>query len=221
MSSQRNARVAPDERAQEIVSATRNLFSTRGILKTSFSDIAKEVGVARGLIYHYFPDKDSLINAVLTEHIDEFVQEVQVWDSGREVGNIDKALRDCIALLRRQLRSMDPMSTELQRVENTGLYNRFLHRAVTAIVDCLQVTTVEAYAARHHIEINHVRETFYVLIYGLVGLARNNPAIGDDTLIDITRQVLRLPASASTKPDVSRETPAIVEKPDEEVNRTN
>jgi len=210
MSSQRNARVAPDERAQEIVSATRNLFSTRGILKTSFSDIAKEVGVARGLI-----------NAVLTEHIDEFVQEVQVWDSGREVGNIDKALRDCIALLRRQLRSMDPMSTELQRVENTGLYNRFLHRAVTAIVDCLQVTTVEAYAARHHIEINHVRETFYVLIYGLVGLARNNPAIGDDTLIDITRQVLRLPASASTKPDVSRETHAIVGKHDEEVNRTN
>lgn len=90
------------------------------------------------------------------------------------------------------------MHTELQRVENTGLYNRFLHRAVTAIVDCLELTTIEAYAARHKIEISHVRETFYVLIYGLVGLSRNNPAVGDDVLIDITRQILRLPPARLT-----------------------
>ncbi|WP_435298891.1 TetR/AcrR family transcriptional regulator [Timonella sp. A28] len=191
----RALRIDPDERAQEIVNATRLLFATRGIAKTSFTDIAREIGVARGLIYHYFPDKDALITAVLDQYVAEFVQAVRRWDAAREVGNIDKALVDCIALFRSQLRTMNPMHTELQRIENTGLYNRFLHQAVTAIVDCLQLTTIEAYAQRHRIEISHVRETFYVLIYGLVGLARNNPAISDNVLVDITRQVLHLPAS--------------------------
>lgn len=186
-------RFAPDERSAEITAAARTLFATRGIAKTSFTDVAREVGVARGLIYHYFPDKDALVTAVLDQHVARFVTSVQEWDGAREPGNINKALVDCISLLRSHLRSMNPMHTELQRVENTGLYNRFLHQAVTAIVDCLQLTTIEAYAKLHRIEISHVRETFYVLIYGLVGLARNNPAVGDDVLIDITRQVLRLP----------------------------
>lgn len=198
MTSPRNTRISPDERTSEIVEAAKLLFTTRGILKTTFTDIAKEVGVARGLVYHYFPNKDALINAVLSDHISQFVLAVREWDAARELGNIDKALKDCIAVFRTQMRGMDPLHSELTRVENTGLYNRFLHRAVTAIVDCLEVTTIEAYAARHEIEIVHVRETFYVLIYGLVGLARNNSAISDQVLIDITRQVLRMPSGGDT-----------------------
>lgn len=198
MADAKNNRISPDQRAAEIVNAARLLFATRGILKTTFTDIAKHLGIARGLVYHYFPDKDALINAVLTQHIDQFVGAVREWDEAREVGNIDKALRDCITVFRTQMREMNPLHTELIRVENTGLYNRFLDRAVNAIVDCLEVTTIEAYAARHKIDIMHVRETFYVLIYGLVGLARNNPAINDQVLIDITRQVLHMPAEVTT-----------------------
>ncbi|ACV10172.1 TetR/AcrR family transcriptional regulator [Jonesia denitrificans] len=197
-STSRAPRTAPDERMRDITNAARRLFATRGIARTSFTDLAREVKVARGLIYHYFPDKDAIVDAVLADYISEFVRAVEEWDAAREPGNIDKALKDCITVFRTHMRSMDPMHTELQRVENTGLYNRFLHRAVTAIVDCLELTTIEAYAARHKIEISHVRETFYVLIYGLVGLSRNNPAVGDDVLIDITRQILRLPPARLT-----------------------
>lgn len=91
-------RSAPDERAAEIVTAAQQLFATRGILKTTFTDIARHVGIARGLVYHYFPDKDALINAVLTDHIDQFVAAVRAWDEKREPGNINKALRDCISV---------------------------------------------------------------------------------------------------------------------------
>lgn len=200
MAGKSHQRIAPQERAGEITEAARHLFATRGIQKTNFTDVSRELGVARGLIYHYFPDKEALVNAVLAVHIEEFVEAVRQWDAAREVGNIDKALRDCIAMFRVRMHELDPLHDELARVENTGVYNRFLHRAVTAIVDCLEETTIEAYAAHHKVEISHVRETFYVLIYGLVGLARNNPAIGDGVLIDITRQALRLPAAGSGGP---------------------
>ncbi len=184
----------PTERRDEIVAAARTLFRERGISATSFTDVARHVGVARGLIYHYFPDKDALVDVVLEQYVAEFVASVAAWDAAREPGNIDRALIDCIAVFRHHLRTTsDPLREDLQRIEHAGIYNRFLDRAVRAVVDCFQATTVQAYARQHKIELEHVYETFYVLVYGLVGFVRNNPQASDDVLVTIVRQALYLP----------------------------
>ncbi|WP_024287451.1 TetR/AcrR family transcriptional regulator [Cellulomonas sp. KRMCY2] len=183
---------APDVRKDEIVAAARALFAERGIAKTSISDVAERAGITRGLVYHYFVDKDTLVDVVLEEYIAEFVESIRRWDAEREVGNIDKALTDCIEVFRRHLQGRDSLGTDLPRIENAGLYNRFVDRAVRAIVDCLSTSTVEAYARRHRIEIVHVYETFYVLVHGLIGLARSRPDIDDAVLVAIVRQTLRL-----------------------------
>ena len=188
----RNPRTAPEVRSEEITAAARGLFSEKGIGRTSIKDVAERAGIARGLVYYYFPDKDALVDAVFESYAEEFAEAVRVWDAQREVGNIDKALIDCIALFRSHLQPADPLRDDLQRVENARLYNRFLDRAVRAIVDCLEVTTIEAYAGRHRIRIQNVPETFYVLIYGLVGLVRNNPDTEDRVLVSIVRQALHL-----------------------------
>lgn len=189
----------PAERRDEIVATARALFRERGISATSFTDVARRVGVARGLIYHYFPDKDALVDHVLEEYVGEFVASVREWDAAREPGNIDQALLDCIAVFRRHLKTTtDPLREDLQRIENAGIYNRFLDRAVRAIVDCLQATTVEAYARKHKIELVYVYETFYVLVYGLVGYVRNNPDTPDEVLVTIVRQALYLPGSSAS-----------------------
>lgn len=188
----RKQRIDPEVRAEEIIAAARALFSEKGIGRTSIKDVAERAGIARGLVYYYFPDKDALVDAVFESYAEEFAEAVRQWDAAREVGNIDKALVDCIALFRKHLHSEDPLRDDLQRVENARLYNRFLDHAVRAIVACLKVTTIEAYAARHRIRIEHVPETFYVLIYGLVGLVRNNPDTDDAVLVAIVRQALHM-----------------------------
>ena len=81
---------------------------------------------------------------------------------------------------------------QLPRFDDASLYVRFLDRAVDALIDTLEVTTIPAYAQRHTIEIQHVRETFHVLIHGLVALVRSHPDVGDDVLGDLVRQTLRL-----------------------------
>ena len=45
----------PEERKQEILETAIKLFSVNGFEKTSISDIAKEIGIAQGLCYRYFP----------------------------------------------------------------------------------------------------------------------------------------------------------------------
>lgn len=182
----------PDERREEILVATRQLFAERGIAKTTISDIAARVGITRGLVYHYFEDKDTLVDAILDAYVDEFVESVQEWDAARVDGDIEGALTGCIELFRRQLRPTDPLRAGLQRAENAAVYNQFVDRAVTAVVDCFSRTTVEAYARRHDIAIRHVRETFYVLVYGLIALVRAHPETEDRVLIGIIRQTLAL-----------------------------
>lgn len=44
------------------------LFARQGYRRTSFGDIAEEVGLSRPAIYHYFKNKDAVFNAV-TERI--------------------------------------------------------------------------------------------------------------------------------------------------------
>ena len=203
---------APDVRREEIVTAARELFAERGVRATTFNDVAERVGVTRGLVYHYAGDMPSLVDQVLETCIADFVADLRAWDAAREVGDIDGAVVECIALFRRNVptrrTSADggPVARPLPRLDDAGLYVRFLDRAVEALTDTLEATTIPAYAQRHAIEIRHVRETFQMLIYGLVALVRSHPETSDGVLADLVRQTLRL---APNDPGVSPRRPPL------------
>jgi AcrR family transcriptional regulator len=56
-------------RREQILKTALNLFAERGFDATSTRQIAKEVGVAEGLIFHYFPTKASLLTAILEDRL--------------------------------------------------------------------------------------------------------------------------------------------------------
>ncbi len=182
----------PEQRREHLVDAAERAYAERGISRTTVSDVARSAGVTRGLVYHYFPTTQDLLDAVLDRRVAAFAASVREWDDHRTVGDVEGALRDVVALFRAQTRSEDPLRADLHRVENAALYQRFVDRAVVAVVDTLQVTTVEAYSARHGLAIGHVRATFVVLVHGLVGLVRTEPDTPDDVLAALVRQTLRL-----------------------------
>ncbi|GMA34546.1 hypothetical protein GCM10025876_07500 [Demequina litorisediminis] len=210
----------PDERRDEIVSAARVLFATHGVHATTFQQIADHVGCTRGLVYHYAGSMPTLVDMVLAACVADFAADLREWDRLRVRGDIDGAVRDYIALFRRHLpgRSADgdadalgdPASAEaaaepasatgtarptplpVPRVDDAGLYVRYVDASVVALLEILETTTIPAYAERHRIEISHVRETFVVLLHGLIGLMRTQPEVSDDVLADLVRQTLRL-----------------------------
>jgi len=192
---------SPDVRREEILAAARELYATRGVRATTVQDLAKHVGVTRGLIYHYVGDMDSLVTHVLDSYIEQFTADVRSWDAHRTPGDIDGAVMGCIGLFRRYVPARGhhsaPVEMPLPRIDDAALYLRFMDRAVGALVDVLEQTTIPAYAAKHPIEIVHVRETFTALIHGLIALVRSQPNIHDDALAAIVRQTLRLAPSDS------------------------
>jgi AcrR family transcriptional regulator len=48
------------ERKHQLLEAAARLFSTKGYSSTRIADICAEAGVAKGLMYWYFPTKQSL-----------------------------------------------------------------------------------------------------------------------------------------------------------------
>jgi len=190
----------PERRRAELLDAAERAYAERGLSRTTVSDVARAAGVTRGLVYHYFPTTEDLLDAVLARRVEAFVASVRAWDDTRTVGDVEGALRDVIALFRAQTTPADPLRADLRRPENAALYQRFVDAAVAAVVDALQVTTVEAYSARHGLAIEHVRATFVVLVHGLVGLVRTEPEVPDAVLATLVRQTLRLDMVGRTLP---------------------
>jgi AcrR family transcriptional regulator len=67
-------KVVPEYRAQakaRIVEAAHTVFHRKGFGRTSLADIAREVGVSKGALYVYFPNKTALLQAVQTSSREE------------------------------------------------------------------------------------------------------------------------------------------------------
>jgi AcrR family transcriptional regulator len=59
------------DRERELVRATRALFDERGVQDAPIEEIARAVGIARGLIYRHFSSKEELYVLTVTDYLAE------------------------------------------------------------------------------------------------------------------------------------------------------
>ena len=59
------------ERERDLVRATRALFDERGMQEAPIEEIARAVGIARGLIYRHFSSKEELYVLTVTDYLAE------------------------------------------------------------------------------------------------------------------------------------------------------
>jgi AcrR family transcriptional regulator len=58
-------------RERDLIKATRELFDERGMQDAPIEEIARSVGIARGLIYRQFSSKEELYVLTVTDYLDE------------------------------------------------------------------------------------------------------------------------------------------------------
>ncbi len=86
MSSTR-AKAVPDRR-RAILDAAVRVFARQGFHACRVSDIADEAGVAYGLLYHYFPSKEEVLNTLFLERWGVMLETI------REVDRAPKPVRE-------------------------------------------------------------------------------------------------------------------------------
>src|SRR2546423_3519541 len=67
---------SPEDRRQEILDAAVQVFSEKGVSKSTVADIAATAGVAKGTVYLYFGSKEQLLGALRDRFVDDLLGHV-------------------------------------------------------------------------------------------------------------------------------------------------
>ncbi|GHO88927.1 TetR/AcrR family transcriptional regulator [Dictyobacter formicarum] len=57
-----------EDRREQILAAAISVFARKGFSRATNKDIAREAGITPGLIYHYFENKEALLNAIVENY---------------------------------------------------------------------------------------------------------------------------------------------------------
>jgi AcrR family transcriptional regulator len=118
-------RVLRRVRERELVRATRALFDERGSLEAPVEEIAKAVGIARGLIYRQFSSKDELYVLTVTDYLDELGGELEtaVAAGGTPEEQLERVARAYAAFCQRYPAFLDA-ALSLMHGPASALYER-------------------------------------------------------------------------------------------------
>ncbi len=184
-------RLAGDERRREILAAVREVSAEQGVSHLSVSAVTKAAGCTRSLFYHYFRDMDAAVAAVMDEAIEDFIAELETWNAQRVEGDIEGALDTVAPLFKRLVADGQELPNSLT-AGSGALFGGFLHNVVERVARYICDTTVVDFMRLHPLEIDHVYETFYTLIMGLLMYIRTHPDVPDETVKDIIASTLHI-----------------------------
>jgi TetR/AcrR family fatty acid metabolism transcriptional regulator len=90
------SRAASDKR-QLILDAAINVFARNGYHGSRVSDIAREAGIAYGLVYHYFKNKEEVLDTIFDEQWGAFLEAIEAIADG--AGDTEDKLLSVAALI--------------------------------------------------------------------------------------------------------------------------
>ena len=82
---------------QLILDAAVKVFADKGYHGSRVSDIASEAGIAYGLVYHYFKNKEEILDTIFEEHWSSFLEAVE--DIARTGASTEDKLLSVSALI--------------------------------------------------------------------------------------------------------------------------
>ena len=191
-------RLTGDERRREILDAVRTVSSELGVSHLSVSAVTKRTQVYG--VSEDFADMDAAVTAVMDEAIDGFISELERWNANRTVGDIEGALDTVAPLFKRLVASGHELPSTLTS-SSGALYGGFLHNVVQRVAQYICDTTVVDFVAHHELRIDHVYETFYTLIMGLLMYIRTHPDVPDETVKEIIASTLHIEGYTAKYPE--------------------
>ena len=117
-----SAKAPPVDRRRQILDAAIRVFARQGFHACRVSDIAREAGVAYGLVYHYFDSKEQILNELFAERWSLMLSAIEEVD-GRSIPAREKL--DAVAGFIIDSYRHDPELMKVIIVEVTRAANSF------------------------------------------------------------------------------------------------
>ena len=123
-----------DEKRGAILTNAATVFAEQGYDRASMAQVAEACGISKSLIYHYYPSKEALLNAILSDHLEGLLRLLTPLaaeghepenDLRRLVHALLDAYRGADAVHRLQLEAMGALTPE-QQASLTGTQRRIV-----------------------------------------------------------------------------------------------
>ena len=166
-----------------------NKKSTRGVATREVlrsNDTAKrsaEIVVAARELY----EEKGLARTSITD----FLEAMQHWHESQTALATDESLHSMVKIMRMVLFEKNTFRMALSTQENAALYLDFLNRFAAQGAEFM-VTHPMVEQTKYGEQSDHLYETFYVLIVGLVSYLRSHPDVEDEVLIDVVTRMLNI-----------------------------
>lgn len=135
---------------EKIIEVALKVFGKKGFFKTTVDDIAKAAGFAKGTLYLYFKDKESLYIATIDQHFKNainFLTEIEA-----KKGSPTKKMTDIASnfvLYMKQIRGSHPMFA----IESSNLSQKILKNIKPIIIrNLMQMTKIVSRIIKEGIE---------------------------------------------------------------------
>lgn len=87
-----------EDRRRQIRHAATKVFAKKGYHETRIADIAREAGVAYGLVYHYFKNKEEILASIFEGNWMFFVRAIQGLQAD-DKATFEQRLSACVGLM--------------------------------------------------------------------------------------------------------------------------
>jgi AcrR family transcriptional regulator len=84
--------IQAEERRLQIIHTALKVFAANGFKGASIKDIAAAAGISQGLMYHYFPSKEALLEATVQHH--SFLPQMKQILTGAEERPVQEVFND-------------------------------------------------------------------------------------------------------------------------------
>src|SRR6186713_3282000 len=91
-SSSGRVRMSPDSRREQLLELGVRLLSSRSLDELSIETLAEEAGISRGLLYHYFGNKQDFHRAVVRKAADDLIRVTAPVQEGEPIDRLARSL---------------------------------------------------------------------------------------------------------------------------------
>lgn len=96
---------------QKIIMAALQLFAEKGYTSTSVSQIAKEAGISKGLIYHYFSSKEEVLKGIFGTLVQKGEEIFNQWKGQGPKDKLRITITQSVAMIKNQPQIMRFMAS--------------------------------------------------------------------------------------------------------------
>ncbi|QIK57235.1 TetR/AcrR family transcriptional regulator [Erysipelothrix sp. HDW6A] len=176
-------------RKQEIVDGALRLFVDQGYEQTSVSQIAKKIGVAKGLVYYYFESKDEILEHVVEYLCDRHVERLEIKMDTADYDFLDRMLLFMDAYYEIHPYTESPATLSWS---HNSVFAELFHNIYLKRIDGILEEIVAEGQAQGYFELKHPKGMIIMTLEGIFGLTRYGD-VSRTAVVEMIEQSLNLP----------------------------